>query len=194
LIDPPTVQQPSEYSSVDTSDLDHGSGYDYEIDEDDYSAPEVKNSTATYQSTPAVVETRIIQKKEPFSGDALKENWSQFLEFLIKDRPNLGSFLSFASIGSVSNDSIELKFSSAYRFQYLEVTKKNNKHEITKLLEEFAGKLIELNIIIDANATGKEVENYIKQIGDIPVTINDQIEKEPIIQTILEVFDGEILN
>jgi hypothetical protein len=112
----------------------------------------------------------------------------------MKDHPNLGSFLSCASIGSVSPQFLELKFSTTYRFQYLEVTRKNNRSEITRLLTEFFGTAVELNIVIDTNASDTGEENYIKQIGDVPTTINDQIEKEPIIQTILEIFDGEILN
>lgn len=124
----------------------------------------------------------------------LKNQWTDFLELLLKERPNLGSFLSLASIGSISADIVELKLSSDYRFQYMELTKKNNQSEIARLLAQFVGNPVELKITLDANAAKVEDTNYIKQIGNIPNSIDDQIEKEPIIQAILEIFDGEILS
>ncbi len=123
----------------------------------------------------------------------LKDRWTSFLELLLREHPNLGSFLSLASISSVSTDGIELKFSADYRFQYMEVTKKQNRNEIIRLLEMFTGHMLDLQITLDVNAAKQEDTNYIKQIGNIPSTIDDQIEKEPIIEAVLEIFDGEIL-
>lgn len=111
----------------------------------------------------------------------------------MKEHPNLGSFLSLASIGSISSDVIELKFCADYRFQYLEVSKRQNRNEIIRLLQQFTAHQLDLEIILDVNAAKQENTNYIKQIANIPSTIDDQIEKEPIIKTILEIFDGEIL-
>lgn len=126
-------------------------------------------------------------------SDDIKSKWPSFLDFLLKEHPNIGSFLSLAYIGSVSADSIELKFSGDYRFQFMEVTKTHNQSEIIGLLREFLNKPVEIKIVLDANATKAEETNYIKQFADIPTTIDDQIEKEPIIQTILDIFDGELL-
>jgi len=123
----------------------------------------------------------------------LRDRWTDFLELLLKEHPNLGSFLSLASIGSISSDVIELKFCADYRFQYLEVSKRQNRNEIIRLLQQFTGHQLDLEIILDVNAAKQENTNYIKQIANIPSTIDDQIEKEPIIKTILEIFDGEIL-
>lgn len=130
----------------------------------------------------------------PVPIEDLKNKWTTFLELVLKDHSNLGSFLSFASISSVSSDVVELKFSGDYRFQYMEVTKRHNQNEISRLLQEFVGHNVDLQISLDANAPRDEDTNYIKQIGNIPSTINDEIEKEPIIQTILDIFDGEILD
>lgn len=112
---------------------------------------------------------------------------------LLKEHPKLGSFLSLASIGSVSSDVIELKFCANYRFQYMEVSKRQNRNEILRLLQQFTGNQLDLQITLDVNAAKQENTNYIKQIANIPPSIDDQIEKEPIIKTILEIFDGEIL-
>ncbi|NLG18641.1 MAG: DNA polymerase III subunit gamma/tau [Fibrobacter sp.] len=123
----------------------------------------------------------------------LKLVWPGFLDSLMRDRPNLGSFLSFAFIASTGENSIDLKFSPNYNFQFTEVTKKNNRNEISRLLNEFVGMKIELRIAVEAGELRQQEQNYIKQIGDIPSTINDQIEKEPVIQILLDCFDGEIL-
>ncbi|NLL13732.1 MAG: hypothetical protein GX267_10025 [Fibrobacter sp.] len=123
----------------------------------------------------------------------LGDRWPDFLELLLREHPNLGSFLSLASIGSISSDLVKLKFCADYRFQYMEVSKKQNRKEIIRLLQQFTGHQLDLEIILDLNAAKQENTNYIKQIANIPSTIDDQIEKEPIIKTILEIFDGEIL-
>lgn len=125
--------------------------------------------------------------------EGLKDRWTSFLELLLREHPNLGSFLSFASISSISTEGVELKFSADYRFQYMEVTKKQNRNEIIRLLQLFTGHMLDLQITLDVNAAKQEDTNYIKQIGNIPSTIDDQIEKEPIIEAVLEIFDGEIL-
>ncbi|HEX3019443.1 MAG TPA: hypothetical protein VHP36_04045 [Chitinispirillaceae bacterium] len=128
------------------------------------------------------------------SMEELKERWTSFLELLLKDHPNLGSFLSLASINSITSHKVELKFSSEYRFQYIEVNKKQHLNQIIQSLQKFTGSLVELQVTLDVNAAKQEDSNYIKQIGNIPSTIDDQIEKEPIIKAVLDIFDGEILS
>lgn len=123
----------------------------------------------------------------------LRNRWTEFLELLLREHPNLGSFLSMASIGSISSGVVELNFCANYRFQYMEVSKRQNRNEIIRLLQQFTGHQMDLEIVLDVNAAKQENSNYIKQIANIPSTIDDQIEKEPIIKTILEIFDGEIL-
>ncbi len=125
--------------------------------------------------------------------EEIRDRWTEFLELFLKVHPNLASFLSMASIGSISSDIIELNFCADYRFQYMEVSKRQNRNEIIRLLQQFTGHKMDLEITFDVNAAKQENTNYIKQIANIPSTIDDQIENEPIIKTILEIFDGEIL-
>ena len=110
---------------------------------------------------------------------------------IIKDRPHLGSFISIAHLSGCTENSVELKFANSQRFQYNEVTKKQNLDEIQRLFREFAGFPVELKFSLDMKA--EEVEqNYINQ-NPKRSTINDEIENEPIIQSIIEIFDGEVL-
>lgn len=113
---------------------------------------------------------------------------------MIHERLNIGSFLSLACPFHTSADTIDLKFSPAYRFQYLEVTKKNVRDEIGQILNKFAKRELQLNITIELKPVENGQNTFIHSIGKVPSTIDDEIEREPIIQTILEIFDGEVLN
>ncbi len=124
----------------------------------------------------------------------LTELWPQFLDHMLKDRPNLGTFLSSGYVSSCTEMSIDIKFPPACRFQFMEVTKKHNRDEIELLLRQFTSRIIELHIAVDNHNPDSEKREFLKQIGKVSSTINDEIENEPIIQTVLDMFDGEVLN
>lgn len=90
-----------------------------------------------------------------------------------------------------AESSVELQFGNSQRFQYNEVTKKQNLDEIKRLLQEFAGFPVELKFSLEEKAEEQE-QNYINH-NPKRSTINDEIENEPIIQSIIEMFDGEVL-
>ncbi|HON11741.1 MAG TPA: DNA polymerase III subunit gamma/tau [Chitinispirillaceae bacterium] len=161
----------------------------------EYIAPPVESSIIAVEETPALyaVNTSFEEDNPGTAPVDLKKIWPSFLDSLLRDRPNLGSFLSLAYIASSTDNSIDLKFPANYKFQFSEVTKKNNRNEISKLLDEFTHTHIDLRIALETKEQVHQEQNYIKQIGNIPSTINDQIEKEPIIQVLLDCFDGEIL-
>lgn len=123
----------------------------------------------------------------------LKIFWPAFLDYLIHERPNLGAFLSLAYPLADGNNGIHLKFAPSYRFQFIEVTRKNNREDIHRLLQIFAKCKLELNITVESKQADEVEPNYIKTIGNIPTTIDDEIDREPIIKTVLELFDGEVL-
>jgi hypothetical protein len=111
---------------------------------------------------------------------------------LLHDRPKLGSFLSMASVAGGTAHTIDLRFSPACNFQFQELNKKQQREEITSLLHSFTQQPFELRMTLEADAAGEE-KSYFKQAGILPLTINDEIEHEPIIQTVLDMFDGEII-
>jgi hypothetical protein len=124
----------------------------------------------------------------------IKTFWPAFLDHLIHERLNIGSFLSLACPFHTSADTIDLKFSPAYRFQYLEITKKNVRDEIVQILKKFAKRDLQLNITIESKPIENSQNAFMHSMSKMPSTIDDEIEREPIIQTILEIFDGEVLN
>lgn len=126
-------------------------------------------------------------------AEELMKHWPAFCEQVTQDRPNLGSFLSLAELVSCSQSAVDLRFSSKGVFPYKEITKKSNRDEVTRRLHKFCGAEVELRITLEKKKPDeKGVENYIKPTGT-KTNINEEIENEPIIQTLMDVFDGELL-
>ena len=120
--------------------------------------------------------------------------WPLFLDHMLKNRPNLGSFLSMGYVASCSETNINIKFSSSSSFQFQEVTKKANRDQIERLLHEFTSSKIELHITVETKKPDAQERQFLNQLVQGSSTINDEIENEPIIQVVLDIFDGEVLN
>jgi DNA polymerase III subunit gamma/tau len=123
----------------------------------------------------------------------VKSVWPSFIESIMRDRPNIGTFLSLAAIAGSSDSSIDLTYQQSLKFQFGEMTKKINRDEISRLLKLFIGRPIDVHITLDTAKTEGEARNYINHTGPAPLVIDNEIEREPIIQSVLELFDGEIL-
>ncbi|MBN1576612.1 MAG: DNA polymerase III subunit gamma/tau [Chitinispirillaceae bacterium] len=119
--------------------------------------------------------------------------WPSFLEALLRDRPKLGSFLSLASVAACSSHSIDIRFSPSFKFQFQEINRKQNREEITRVLHTFTNRSFDVRMTLEPEMSGAEEQKYIKQTNGRKLTINDEIEHEPIIQTVMDMFDGEVM-
>jgi hypothetical protein len=120
--------------------------------------------------------------------------WPAFLKQLIDDRPNLGSFLSHAHMAGSTGSSVDLRFASAFKFHFDEVTKRQNRAVIEQKLAQFAGAPITLHMTLEQeHHTEAPSPNYLSEITDTVPSLQDDIEHEPIIKTVLEAFDGEVI-
>jgi DNA polymerase-3 subunit gamma/tau len=122
-----------------------------------------------------------------------KNIWPSFIAHLVEMRPNLGSFLSLAYIESTTAHSIDLRFPQEFRFQFNEIIKRQNRNEILRIFKEFTGTSADVHITIETKKNSAKNANYVHVVGDVPRSIEDEIEAEPVIKTLLEAFDGEIL-
>lgn len=163
-------------------------------DENDDEIGLVSKNVVKENSGPPEAENSQTFADSPGEQFDIKIFWPAFLDHLIHERLNIGSFLSLGCPFHTAADTIDLKFSPAYRFQYLEVTKKNIRDEIELILKKFAKRELQLNITIESKPIENSQNTFMQSMGKIPSTIDDEIEREPIIQTILEMFDGEVLN
>lgn len=127
------------------------------------------------------------------SAAEIKKQWPDFLEALMRDRPNLGTFLSSGVLATCDNNQVNIRFGQQHRFQFSDVTKKQNREEITSRLAGFFGAPVELHITLESQQSTAPPAKLNNQLADTPASMNDELDQEPIIQTILDVFDGELL-
>jgi hypothetical protein len=128
----------------------------------------------------------------PGSNAGVQSRWSAFVESFMHDRPNIGTFLSLATVSGATESSIDLTYAAHFKFQFAEMTKKQNREEINRLLKSFMGRPIDVHITLETKKAEKEAQNYIKSVPHARA-IESEIEREPIIQSVLDIFDGEIL-
>lgn len=124
----------------------------------------------------------------PLSQNQKKE-WRDFIDDLLVKRPKLGSLLSPASFILSSEHILELQFPSHCKFQFNEVSKKQYREEIIKFLEEYFNKKFDLRIVISNE--NKDFAPY--PPTDLSLAINTEIEDEPTIKNVIEIFDGEFI-
>ncbi len=114
----------------------------------------------------------------------------------MEDRPGLGSFLSMAHVAAVSAKNLDIRFPARCSFQFAEVTKKANREFVEKTLARKAGKPLDLHITLE-----KAKKEDTSEAADKPSAVSrhmlpsleDDIENEPIIKNVLEMFDGEVI-
>jgi DNA polymerase III subunit gamma/tau len=123
-------------------------------------------------------------------GDPVKE-WPEFLKLLQRERPMLGYYMNVACIVSHGGKSLDVRFPHSCHVQYSEVLKKKNRDEINRTITKFNGSFSELHITIESQpetAAGTEKSEPVEKLS-----INDEIEREPIIKTVLDVFEGDVI-
>ncbi|MBD3392217.1 MAG: DNA polymerase III subunit gamma/tau [Chitinivibrionales bacterium] len=119
--------------------------------------------------------------------------WRGFIESLMRDRPNLGSFMSMGSVASVRNGSVDLRFPANLTFQFSQVTHRPNRELIQKKLSEFWGRPVELHMSMETEKPGNDKEDKAPAAASMPPSLEDDMAQEPIIKTVIEAFDGDVL-
>lgn len=138
-------------------------------------------------------EEGFIEESETPTSRDLSRDWPVFLEQLMDDRPHLGSFLSHAAVASVQQHAVDLRYAQMFKFQFAEVTRKQNRDIIEEKLAEFARRPIQIHITLETEGDPQDLPNYIKSVADTGASIVDDMKNEPIIQAVLDAFDGEVL-
>jgi len=68
------------------------------------------------------------------------EQWPLFLEALQRERPMLGHYLRVASVASLSESAIDVRFPGNCSAQYAELIKNKNREEINRIMKEIVGR------------------------------------------------------
>ena len=152
--------------------------------------------TGIITSIPSDTNPESSEQKTDMSGSCqIESNWSLFVNSLIKEKTNIGTFLSLGHVNNATNDSIDLRFGKEYSFQFSEIMKKHNRSYLQSKLSTFFGRNIDLHISLD-NEKSKPVDEEERTKNDsihLHPSLSEDIIKEPIIKNILETFNGELL-
>jgi len=126
-------------------------------------------------------------------GDPLLQ-WPVFLELLQRERPMLGYYLRVAYVTSRCGNSVDVRFPYSCQVQYAEVIKKKNRDEINRVMQKFTGVMEDIHITIEAKPETARESSEAQPVPTASLSINDEIQREPIIQNILDIFKGDIIN
>jgi hypothetical protein len=130
----------------------------------------------------------------PRSQRDVAAEWSVFLETLHADRPSLSSFLAHAKITAWTGASLDLQFAHSLKFQFDELTRPANRVIIEQHLERFAGCPVQLHLTLETSPVAGEQQHLQGHVrGPASAALEDEIRTEPIIQNVLDVFDGEVI-
>jgi DNA polymerase-3 subunit gamma/tau len=126
------------------------------------------------------------------AGDPLTQ-WPLFLELLQRERPMLGYYLRVAYVTAHSANSVDVRFPHSCHVQYSEVLKKKNREEINRVMKKFTGAIEDLHITIETDPEIPEAAP--QQPKDaLPLSIHDEIKREPVIQSVVDIFNGDIID
>lgn len=169
---------------------------EYELDDTDVPPEPVASEPEPPRSS-----QQPLQGSEVFDDDApgeptrnLLEDWPEFLTALKEDRPNLALFLSHGHIASFAGHTLDLRFAPSFKFQFAQVTSSQNRAIVEKKLASFAGVPIDLHMTLESEDANPDAKNFVEHMGGAPTrSIEDDMRSEPIIKTVLEAFDGEVI-
>jgi len=124
----------------------------------------------------------------------LRSHWKEFLEQLHAERPSLSSHLAHAQIAAYTGTSLDLRLASNLRFSFDQLTRPENRAYLEKRVAQFAEAPVQVHLTLETAAAGTEeahLEGHVR--GPASASLADDIQSEPIIQTVLDVFDGEVI-
>lgn len=140
----------------------------------------------------------------------IKGEWGSFLTHFGNTKKVLVAFLELGRVVEVDDESIDIRFAPSNSFQQHELARHSNRELIEKALEEFTGVKRKLHITVEKEQKLEIPEppkDDLPPVEESPLGANsvegdekhhslsfeDEINKEPIIKKVIEIFNGEVL-
>jgi hypothetical protein len=126
-------------------------------------------------------------------ADDISARWQEFIDTLMADRPNVAAFLGLAKIVSTGKESVDLRFQSSFKFQFNDITRKETREYLSGKLKAFFRRPIDIHITIEPAGHAAAAPQRQLTTEKPARSLDDDMENEPIIRTVVEAFDGEIV-
>jgi hypothetical protein len=131
----------------------------------------------------------------------LKEKWRTHLAAIMDDNMRVGTFLSFSFILSADEGEIRIGIPRSHQFQYQQLVKPDHLRYLMDFFRNRCGYpgRVAVEAVEDEKSRihlGAERGDALKSAGPAPAkterNINEAVRKEPILGTLLDVFNGEV--
>ena len=129
------------------------------------------------------------------SGQLGTLNWEQLVDRMIKDHPNVGSFLEKGSVVTLEEDHAVIGFSKRDAIARWRTDKPENRTLIAKICEEMAGHPMRIQVIELSDGQTRPpsmAEQRAKKKHEDDQDLMQQAKAHPLIKEALEVFGGEL--
>ncbi len=154
--------------------------------------PVLAKPIAPIQDEPALASPK---PTRPLSDQPVTLKWELVVERMMKDHPNVGSFLEKGSVVTLEADQVVIGYSKRDAIARWRTDKPENRALIASVAEEFAGcpirfKVIELQDSQERPPSMGELRAKKKHEDDQDVML--QVKTHPLVKEALEVFGGEL--
>ena len=126
----------------------------------------------------------------PIDAAELIAQWPLILEAVQKERPMLGHYLRVAKASAHSSGALDVRFPRACNAQYAEASKSKNHEELKRIMLSRFGTPVDVHITIEPPGPAQGGD----KVESASVSINDEMAQEPIIKSVLDIFNGEVID
>jgi len=202
-----TSQRGDSNFSHSSSEIPPKAGFDSEcpssspksLPEDESVTPKEKKRDFVSDSSNNDERTTLTQK-EKISLQGLKERWNEVLEKIKKAKLSLWSLIKDGEIVSIEDEIITIEFLNGRNFHKQQVERKENLNLIQKALEEIYGQSFQLKFKLNQEnmipSGGRDNSTHLKippRGGKNQIDLGEAAKKDPLIKTIMDTFEGEII-
>jgi DNA polymerase-3 subunit gamma/tau len=135
------------------------------------------------------------KKTSPASDQPVALNWEQVVDRMIKDHPNIGSFLEKGSVVTLETDHVVIGYSKRDAIARWRTDKPENRALIASICEELAGRSIRVQVIElhDGQERPPSMgELRAKKKQEDNQDLMQEVKTHPLVKEALELFGGEL--
>jgi DNA polymerase-3 subunit gamma/tau len=156
----------------------------------DSAIPKEKRDFVSHSSN-AEKRTGLIEKEE-ISLQSLKDRWIEVLERIKKNKLSLWSLIKDGEVISLEDDTITVEFQNGRNFHKKQTERKENLNLIQQALGDIYGQPFQLKFELNPEKMIPSGANNDSARKD-QLRLSDAAKKDPLIKTIMDTFEGEII-